>query len=59
MTLLSLFVTVLFGFALLATWVSGEVGTAIGVWVGMFMSLCFAAAFLFTILQVMSRVRSG
>jgi len=58
MTLLSLFATVLFGFALLATWVGDEIGTAIGVWVGMFTSLCFVAAFLFTVLQVVSRVRS-
>jgi len=58
-TLVSLFVTVLFGLVLLASWIGGEVGTSVGIWVGLFTSFLFVAISLFTILQVMSRVRSG
>ena len=59
MTLLSLFVTVLFGLVLLSIWVIGELGTSMGIWVGLFTGLLFVAVSLFTVLQVMSRVRSG
>jgi len=63
-TLLSLFFTVLYGFMLLAMWVSslglaGGLGTAIGVWVGLFFSLCFIGISLFMALQILSRFRNG
>lgn len=64
MTLLSLFFTVLYGFMLLAMWVSslglaGGLGTAIGVWVGLFFSLCFVGVYLYMALQILGRFKRG
>ena len=59
MTLLSLFATILFGFVLLAFWVASELGDAVGLWVGLFTSLCFISISLFIVLQIMNRFRRG
>ena len=52
----------IFGFVLLALWVSSQnvfMGDAVGLWVGLFSSFCFASVSLFIALQIMGRLRSG
>lgn len=59
MTLISLFATTIFGFVLLALWVASELGDSVGLWVGLFTSLCFVSASLFIVLQIMGRFKRG